>query len=225
LFDLVLSLHSDSLLFSWRKNYPRLIMAGVRVATFYELPGIVQEEVDTSQQSVWRWESIVLPETHLVDDFNCPITVRDEVLCRHLYDIRLEDCEINRVHRAPEHRVSLEETRGNGGLTITTSNEGWKRQLGFCKYRLVVDRYHPLTIAVNARTKLSYTRPGRERNWFGLSAGETARTSEQKNRAGRESKAANNGHVVNSCCGILHLSPYRDCHLDHTTSPMRFRKD
>jgi hypothetical protein len=41
LFDLVLSLHSDSLLFLGRKTHPRPIMAaGVRVATFYELPGI-----------------------------------------------------------------------------------------------------------------------------------------------------------------------------------------
>jgi hypothetical protein len=40
LFDLVLSLHSDSLLFSWQKTNRRPIMAaGVRVATFYELPG------------------------------------------------------------------------------------------------------------------------------------------------------------------------------------------
>src|SRR5260370_39509366 len=43
LVDLVSSLHSDSLLFLGRKNLPRPIMtADVRVATFYELTGILQ---------------------------------------------------------------------------------------------------------------------------------------------------------------------------------------
>jgi hypothetical protein len=45
-FDLVLSLHGDSLLFSWQKINRRLIMAGgLRVATFYELPGILRNRV------------------------------------------------------------------------------------------------------------------------------------------------------------------------------------
>jgi hypothetical protein len=47
LFDLVSSLHSDSLLFLGRKTHPRPIMAGgVRVAIFYELPGILLRESD-----------------------------------------------------------------------------------------------------------------------------------------------------------------------------------
>jgi hypothetical protein len=42
LVDLVSSFHSDSLLFLGRKNHPRPIMtADVRVATFYELTGIL----------------------------------------------------------------------------------------------------------------------------------------------------------------------------------------
>jgi len=42
LFNLVSSLHSDSLLFLGRKIDPRPIMAGgLRVATFYELSGIL----------------------------------------------------------------------------------------------------------------------------------------------------------------------------------------
>jgi hypothetical protein len=42
LFDLVLSLHSDSLLFLGRKTNRRPIMAAsLRVATFFDLPGIV----------------------------------------------------------------------------------------------------------------------------------------------------------------------------------------
>jgi hypothetical protein len=42
LVDLVSSFHSDSLLFLGRKNHPRSIMtADVRVATFYELTGIL----------------------------------------------------------------------------------------------------------------------------------------------------------------------------------------
>jgi hypothetical protein len=44
LFDLVLSLHSYSLLFLGRKTNRRPIMAAsLRVATFYDLPGIVQD--------------------------------------------------------------------------------------------------------------------------------------------------------------------------------------
>src|SRR5258707_14914289 len=43
LVDLVSFLHSDSLLFLGRKNHPRPIMtADVRVATFYELTGILE---------------------------------------------------------------------------------------------------------------------------------------------------------------------------------------
>jgi hypothetical protein len=43
LVNLVSSLHSDSLLFLGRKNHPRPIMtADVRVATFYELTGILR---------------------------------------------------------------------------------------------------------------------------------------------------------------------------------------
>jgi hypothetical protein len=46
LFDLVLSLHSDSLLFLGRTTHPRPIMAGgLRVATFYELPGILPPQL------------------------------------------------------------------------------------------------------------------------------------------------------------------------------------
>src|SRR5579872_1319899 len=42
LFDLVLSLHSDSLLFLGRKNSPSAHYGrGLRVATFYGLPGIL----------------------------------------------------------------------------------------------------------------------------------------------------------------------------------------
>src|ERR1019366_4567861 len=45
LVDLVSSFHSDSLLFLGRKNHPRSIMtADVRVATFYELTGILSNE-------------------------------------------------------------------------------------------------------------------------------------------------------------------------------------
>src|SRR5260370_27729427 len=46
LVDLVSFLHSDSLLFLGRKNHPRPIMtADVRVATFYELTGILLEHL------------------------------------------------------------------------------------------------------------------------------------------------------------------------------------
>jgi hypothetical protein len=49
LVDLVSSFHSDSLLFLGRKNHPRSIMtADVRVATFYELTGILLTNNNTS---------------------------------------------------------------------------------------------------------------------------------------------------------------------------------
>ncbi len=58
--DLVLLLHSDSP-FSWRKNIPKATMpSGVRVATFYDLPGIllpvmaleIDEEGTVAQKSM-----------------------------------------------------------------------------------------------------------------------------------------------------------------------------
>ncbi len=56
LVDLVSSLHSDSLLFLGRKNHPRPIMtADVRVATFYELTGILPHACRTSElQRHWE---------------------------------------------------------------------------------------------------------------------------------------------------------------------------
>src|ERR1019366_7549541 len=59
LVDLVSSFHSDSLLFLGRKNHPRPIMtADVRVATFYELTGILspnaKEDASTPKQDVKR---------------------------------------------------------------------------------------------------------------------------------------------------------------------------
>src|ERR1035437_3877726 len=63
LVDLVSSFHSDSLLFLGRKNHPRPIMtADVRVATFYELTGILQthfgaasENISANSERLRRW--------------------------------------------------------------------------------------------------------------------------------------------------------------------------
>jgi hypothetical protein len=64
LFDLVLSLHSDSLLFLGRKTNRRPIMAAsLRVATFYDLPGIVladrgpERQPSAIQTRVQTWQS------------------------------------------------------------------------------------------------------------------------------------------------------------------------
>jgi hypothetical protein len=67
LFDLVLSLHSDSLLFLGRKTNRRPIMAAsLRVATFYDLPGIVQAIAQEIQAQVTPQEFVRLKSARSV---------------------------------------------------------------------------------------------------------------------------------------------------------------